>query len=78
MPTDLPTFIKTVSDAGVLGLLLLWMIGGARGDWIWGREHRRTLVQLAEERAERIKWQDLAYDGARIAERLGTVAKRRA
>ncbi len=78
MPTDLPSFIKTASDAGVLGLLVLWMIGGVRGDWIWGREHRHVLAMLAEERAERIKWQDLAYDGARTAERLGTVAKRRA
>ena len=78
MPSDVPSFLKAVSDAGILGLLALWLIGGARGDWVWGREHRRALVQLAEERAERIKWQDLAYDGARTAERLGTVAKRRA
>lgn len=78
MPTDLPAFIKTISDAGVLGLLLLWVIGGVRGDWIWGREHRRLLAQLAEEKADRVKWQDLAWEEAHTMDRLANVVKRRA
>lgn len=44
-PADI---VEIVNDAGVIGLLILAILAGARGWWVFGRTYRESLEREAE------------------------------
>jgi len=47
-PADVVRFLN---DAGVVGLLVLVLMGGARGWWVYGRTYREAVKREAEWRS---------------------------
>lgn len=54
--------LSAISDAGVIGLLIVILYGGSKGWWVYG-SHFRTMQQ------ERDKWEALALSTTSLAER---------
>lgn len=61
-----PDLINQIVDIGFAGGLLLILIGGSRGWWIYGKLHDRIVADLV---ADRDLWRKLALGTLRIAER---------
>jgi hypothetical protein len=59
---DIEQILKIVQTAGVTGLLLVILWGGAKGVWVWGYLYR-------QERAEKEAWMLRALRGTSLAER---------
>ncbi len=58
----LAQLLATVSDAGVIGLLMLVLVGGARAWWVFGWTYKLML-------RDRDMWRRLALSGTSLAER---------
>jgi hypothetical protein len=65
---SLPEILKTVGDAGVLGLLILILYGLTKKWWVVGWAYE-------EVRKERDEWKELALSGTRAAERAVDLAQ---
>jgi hypothetical protein len=59
---DIEQVLKIVQTAGVTGLLLVILWGGAKGVWVWGYLYK-------QERAEKEAWMIRALRGTSLAER---------
>lgn len=55
--------IKVLSDAGVVGLLVIILVGGSRGWWVFGRTYEDKVKECNA-------WRDLALKGTTIAEKM--------
>ena len=62
---SLHEIVQTISDAGLLGMLLIIVYGAAQEWWVWGWLYR-------EMRADRDYWRDIALRAAQIAEKAAT------
>lgn len=67
---EIPQIIKAVSDAGIIGLLIVFVIGGVRKWWVFGWMYR-------ELEAERDVWKELALKGTKLTGAAIKVAERR-
>lgn len=45
-----PAVLRGLADAGVVTLLLLALVGGFRGWWVYGPAHERQVADLKEDR----------------------------
>ncbi len=56
--------ISVLQSAGVVGVLVIVLGGGARGLWVWGYQHRAAIAdkdeQITEKQAEVTEWKTLA------------------
>ena len=60
------SILDVLNAAGTLGVLVLILVAGYRGTWVWGRDHRE---QVAELRADRDEWKHMALAGTDLADR---------
>jgi len=63
-------FGNLMQRADLVGVLLFILWAGAKGVWVYGREHARVLKDLD-------KFRDLALHGTHIADRALVEAERR-
>lgn len=86
---DVETILQIVRDGGIIGLLLIILVGGAKKWWVWGwiyeESELRNVKQLETWHTEREalirekdEWKDLALSGSRITESALEVARPRA
>lgn len=61
-----PAVIKAITDAGLVGGLILVVIGGFREWYVYGPAHRRIVEQLTKDRDF---WRAHALRAAGIAEK---------
>lgn len=59
-----------VQSAGVIGIGVLILVGGARQTWVWGWTHQ-------ELRQDRDFWRDTALRGLSTADKATTIAERK-
>jgi hypothetical protein len=64
----LAQLLSVVSDGGVIGLLLVVLVGGARAWWVWGWVYRASV-------RDRDMWRRLALSGTNLAERTLRLAE---
>lgn len=69
--------LSILNDAGVLGLLVAVLVGGARQWWVWGWAYRDVLKTVEKLEGERDEWRDLALQGTSLAEKTVDLARRR-
>ena len=60
---SLQQIITFLSDAGVLGLLVIVIWGGAKQWWVWGWIWR-------EMKADRDRWRDIALSATNLADKV--------
>jgi len=58
--------LNTLADLGFAAGLILILIGGFRGWWIYGPLHNRAVADLV---ADRNFWRDMALGSLRVADR---------
>lgn len=61
-----PTLVEAISDAGLIGALIVAVVGGYRGWFVYGPLHDRIVRDLLEQRDF---WRDAALRGTAIAEK---------
>lgn len=61
-----PDAIRDLIDIGTAGLLLLTLIGGYRGWWVFGPIHRAIVADLTEQRNF---WRQQALRSTSLAEK---------
>jgi hypothetical protein len=66
-----PDALRTITDVGTVGLLILVLVGGFRAWWIYGPLHDRIVRDLV---ADRDFWRDMALRGVALAERAADAA----
>lgn len=71
--TDL---LKYVSQAGVLGLLVIILFGGYKKWWVFGWIYRESEERTSKAEKERDDWRDLALHGTNLAEQTVDLFKR--
>lgn len=59
--------VSLASDAGIIGLLIYVLLGGARKWWVWGWTYEEAI-------RDRDEWKDLALSGTDLAERAVSLA----
>jgi len=69
MILDPTAAVDFLQRAGVIGLLVLILVSGARRGWVWG-------YQLQEMQIDRDRWRDLALRSMGQANRSMDVAQR--
>jgi hypothetical protein len=62
---DVPT-LNTLADLGFAAGLILVLIGGFRGWWIYGPLHDRAVHDIT---ADRNFWRDMALGSLRVADK---------
>lgn len=62
---DVPT-LNTLADLGFAAGLILILIGGFRGWWVYGPAHDRQVGDLV---TDRDFWRDMALRSLRVADR---------
>lgn len=55
--------LQSVNDLGIVGLLLVIIIGGLRGFWVWGWLYR-------EEQRDKNEWKAIALQALGITEKV--------
>lgn len=65
-PQDLALWAAFARDVTVTGLLVVALVGGARGWWVYGRYYREMVV-------DRDFWRDQALSGTKAAEQLAAL-----
>lgn len=65
-----PEIVNQLVDIGFAGGLILILVGGWRGWWIYGPIHSRIVADLV---ADRKFWRDMALGNLRLAERATEV-----
>lgn len=77
-PTEL---LNIVRDGGIIGVLIIFLVGGMRGWWVFGRHHdesmRQAAAHLDQMRQDRNFWRDLAVEGVATAKEGVRLAERR-
>ena len=66
-----PNALRAITDVGTVGLLILVLVGGFRGWWVYGPMHDRITNDLV---ADRNFWRDMALRGVTLAERAADAA----
>ena len=61
-----PDAIRALTDIGTIGLLLLTLIGGYRGWWVFGPIHKSIVADLVEQRNF---WRQQALRSTSLAEK---------
>lgn len=71
--------VQIIRDGGIIALLLVILLGGARGWWVFGNVYRDTIKELADRyqdmRTERDEWRRQAMRGTTNAERATAIAE---
>lgn len=67
---SLKDILNFASDAGVIGLLVFVLVGGAKKWWVWGWSYE----ELVKDRDE---WKELALSGTNLAERAVDLAAKK-
>jgi hypothetical protein len=62
-----PALIDSLADVGFAGGLILILIGGFRGWWIYGPLHDRQIADLT---ADKMFWRNMALGSLRVADRV--------
>lgn len=55
--------VDNISKVGIIGLLLIILVTGSTGTWVWGTTYN-------EVKAERDEWKKTALDGLRVAREI--------
>jgi hypothetical protein len=58
--------VDNIGKVGVIGLLLLILVTGSSGYWVWGTTY-------SEVKTERDEWKKTALDGLRVAKEVSPV-----
>lgn len=66
-----PNAVRALTDLGTVGLLIVVLIGGYRGWWIFGPLHDQIVSDLVEQRNF---WRTQALSGTALAEKAIDVA----
>ena len=74
---DLPSVLKMASQAGVIGLLLIILVGGFRKWWVFGWQYKDAQDQIKKVEAERDDWRNLALHGTNLAEQTVSLFRNR-
>lgn len=76
-----PQLLSSISDLSGTALIILALLGGAKGWWIWGWQHREAVAELQEriahEQDEARFWRDTALEALQVAQRATDAAERR-
>ena len=67
---DIKAVLDVVETAGLIGVLVLILVGGAREWWVYGRFYRAALE-------DRDEWKRMALTGTELADRAVQVASGR-
>lgn len=73
--SDVETAIRIIPDLGVAALLVLILLGGYKGWWVFGWQYRELLNRHEKLRADRDKWQDIAMSANNLVELLAKLRK---
>lgn len=73
---DIQVFFKYVSQAGVLGFLIVVLYGGYRKWWVFGWIYRDSEVRTQKIEKERDDWRDIALHGTNLAEQTVDLFRR--
>lgn len=73
---SLADFLKYISQAGVLGLLVVILFGGYRKWWVFGWQYKDAETRTSRAEKERDDWRDLALHGTNLAEQTVDLFKR--
>jgi hypothetical protein len=68
--------LKYVSQAGVLGFLIIVLYGGYKKWWVFGWLYRESEARTVKTEKERDDWRDIALHGSTIAEKTVDLFKR--
>lgn len=67
-----------ISGGGLVGLLVIILVAGMRGYWVWGWAYKEGIAREKQLREERDEWRDLAIHGVTLADRgvslVGTIS----
>jgi hypothetical protein len=74
---NLPDILKIVSQAGVVGLLLIILVGGFRKWWVFGWQYKEAIEQQKKIEQERDDWRNLALHGTNLAEQTVNLFRNR-
>lgn len=73
-PSSLVTTIIGGGTAGLIAFLVLVLVLGSRGTWVWGRDHEKEVAglqsQLDKVSKERDEWKELALGTTDLLERI--------
>jgi hypothetical protein len=63
--------VENITKGGIIGLLLIILVTGFTGVWVYGPSHKAEIVslekQLTTALAEREEWRKLAIEGLRVS-----------
>jgi hypothetical protein len=65
---DLAQIVRVISDAGIIGLLVVILVGGSKRWWAWGWQYEDLIKEKDE-------WKRLALSGTDMAEKLTSIAQ---
>jgi hypothetical protein len=67
---DFDTVMRLLNGGGVLAILVLIVVSGQMGLWVWKRELDGVLHQLKEAQDDAEEWKLMALRGTNTAERI--------
>jgi len=74
-------WVDVIERAGVAGVLIMFLFGGARGWWVFGRHHTEAMEAWKERfedmEQDRDYWRDVAIQGVQTAKEGLTLAEAR-
>ena len=65
---DFTTLWPVIRDGGVLALMFLILVSGARGFWVWEWQYKDLLKDRDEWKARALKNMELAETATRVAQ----------
>lgn len=68
MAGEASSIVDLISNAGLVGLLVLIIVGGAKRMWVFGWVYENAL-------AEKDEWKELALSGTTVAEKAVSAAE---
>jgi hypothetical protein len=68
--------LKYISQAGVLGLLVIILFGGYKRWWVFGWIYRESEDRTSKAEKERDDWRDIALHGTSLAEQTVDLFRR--
>lgn len=69
MEITLKELVDIISGGGLVGLLVIILVAGMRGYWVWGWAYKEGIAREQRLREERDEWRDLAIQGMTLADR---------
>lgn len=74
-------WIDVIERAGVAGVLIMFLVGGYRGWWVYGRQHNEAMeawkARFEEMKEDRDYWRDVAVQGVQTAKEGLSLAETR-